>query len=156
MRSFLRSVSRMENTRQKFAERLQDALKQAGYADKPAVLEREFNLRYWGKPVTLHGVRRWLKGEALPTEDKLQVLAKWLRIDPRTLRFGEEVPSQIKRQQALYDAVPHQEREAIETFLELSPARRQLIRDVIMTFAQAEKAAQRQDSQSKREDETPP
>ena len=30
----------------------------AGYEAKPAVLEREFNMRHWGKPMTLHGVRR--------------------------------------------------------------------------------------------------
>lgn len=130
----------MENTRQKFAARLRSTLEQAGYEAKPAVLEREFNLRYWGKPVTLHGVRRWLKGEALPTEDKLLVLAQWLRVDPRTLRFGEEVPEQIRRQQQLYESVPHQEREAIEAFLTLSPARRRLIREVIMNFALAEQA----------------
>lgn len=130
----------MENTRQKFSARLRSTLEMAGYEAKPAVLERDFNLRYWGKPVTLHGVRRWLKGEALPTEDKLLVLAQWLRIDPRTLRFGEEVNEQIKRQRQLYESVPHQEREAIETFLELSPARRRLIREVIMNFAQAEQA----------------
>ena len=32
-------------------------------------LEREFNTRYWGKPMTLHGVRRWLRGETLPTHE---------------------------------------------------------------------------------------
>lgn len=128
----------MENTRQKFADRLHDALTRAGYEAKPAVLEREFNLRYWGRPVTLHGVRRWLKGETLPTEDKLQVLAKWLRIDPRTLRFGEEVLS--PEPSTPYPAAPHPEREAIEAFLELSPVRRRLVREMILSFAQAERA----------------
>jgi transcriptional regulator with XRE-family HTH domain len=131
----------MENTREKFAKRLRHALEQAGYEAKPAILEREFNLRYWGKPVTLHGVRRWLKGETLPTEDKLLVLAEWLRTDPRTLRFGEEVAQRVREKNALYDQpVPPQEREAINAFLELSLARRKLIREVIMTFVQAERA----------------
>ncbi|PRB79013.1 DNA-binding protein [Pseudomonas sp. MYb185] len=130
----------MENTRQQFAERLQQALKHAGYAPKPAVLEREFNLRYLGKPMTLHGVRRWLKGETLPSEDKLLVLARWLKVDVRELRFGEQVSHQVRERQLPYPEIPHREQEVIEMFLELSPSRRQVICDVIMTFALAEQA----------------
>ena len=130
----------MENTRHKFAERLQQAMQQAGYAAKPAILEREFNLRYLGKPMTLHGVRRWLKGETLPNEEKLRVLARWLKIDPRTLRFGEPVNHEVRKRQLPYPDISHREREVIEMFLELSPPRRQVISDVIMSFALAEQA----------------
>nr|WP_202922392.1 hypothetical protein [Sinimarinibacterium sp. NLF-5-8] len=31
---------------------------------------------------------RWLKGRSIPEQDKLQVLAQWLSVDPQTLRFG--------------------------------------------------------------------
>ncbi|SDH55737.1 hypothetical protein SAMN05216588_105225 [Pseudomonas flavescens] len=129
----------MEKTRQKFAARLRTALGNAGYAPKPAVLEREFNLRYWGRPVTLHGVRRWLKGETLPTEDKLLVLAEWLNIDPHTLRFGEEVSTRIDNQKQRHELLLNQEREIINAFLELSETRRKLIRDLITTCVQAER-----------------
>jgi len=37
----------METANQKFAKRLRAAMEKAGYEPKPAVLEREFNLRYW-------------------------------------------------------------------------------------------------------------
>ncbi|HLA31481.1 MAG TPA: transcriptional regulator [Pseudomonas sp.] len=130
----------MDNARQKFAKRLHAALEHAGYEAKPAVLEREFNLRYWGKAVTLHGVRRWLRGEALPKEDKLLVLAEWLQADPRTLRFGDEVSNRINERQALYESVPRQERETIQAFLGLSTSGRKLIHDMIMVCARAEQA----------------
>jgi len=52
----------MKNAKIEFATRLREAMEAAGFVAKPAVLEREFNLRYWGKPITLHGVRRWLRG----------------------------------------------------------------------------------------------
>lgn len=146
----------MENTRQKFAARLRSTLEQAGYEAKPAVLEREFNLRYWGKPVTLHGVRRWLKGETLPTEDKLLVLAQWLRVDPRTLRFGEEISHQITGQNDLYQSLPHQERETIDAFLQLSPSRRRLAREVIMAFAQAERGQDEDTGEQRPADEGSP
>ena len=129
----------MEDARKKFAERLKAALEQAGYAAKPAVLEREFNLRYWGKPVTLHGVRRWLRGESIPTEDKMLVLAQWLNQDPSALLFGTEVSRQITERNLLLDRVFIQERETIEAFLGLSAQRRKLLREVIQTFAQVEK-----------------
>ena len=52
----------MTNAKQQFAARLKKAMETAGYDAKPAVLEREFNQRYMGSPLTLHGVRRWLMG----------------------------------------------------------------------------------------------
>ena len=73
----------MQNAKELFANRLRDAMQAAGYEPKPAVLEREFNTRYWGKPMTLHGVRRWLRGETLPTHEKLLVLAEWLGVPPQ-------------------------------------------------------------------------
>ena len=57
----------MEKANAKFAKRLRAAMLAAGYEAKPAVLEREFNQHYMGSPITLHGVRRWLLGESLPT-----------------------------------------------------------------------------------------
>ena len=66
----------MENAKAQFAERLREAMEAAGYEAKPAVLEREFNTRYWGRAMTLHGVRRWLRGETLPSQEKPFVLAQ--------------------------------------------------------------------------------
>lgn len=127
----------MENAKTKFAERLRQAMQQAGYEPKPAVLEREFNLRNWGKPVTLHGVRRWLRGETWPTEDKLLILADWLKISPQELRFGDEVQSRIGEHHKLWDELNYQERETLEAFIQLPAAQRKIIREVILTFAKA-------------------
>ena len=59
-----------------FAERLREAMTRAGYELRPVVLEREFNMRYWGRSITLQAARRWLRGEAIPAQDKMQVLAE--------------------------------------------------------------------------------
>lgn len=71
-----------------FAQRLREALQSQGKRVSPTSLEREFNLRYLGKPVTSHAVRKWLLGQSLPTQDKLQVLARWLDVDEGWLRWG--------------------------------------------------------------------
>ncbi|MEQ9724719.1 transcriptional regulator [Pseudomonas sp. WHRI 8822A] len=127
-----------------FAQRLRDAMLAAGYPDRPAVLEREFNSRYWGRSVTFQAVSRWLRGEAIPSQDKLQVLADWLRVEPQALRFGERAAMAVREQRGRWeDPEFYPEREAIEAFLALPAGQRKVVRDVIMTFAQA---AQRSDT----------
>jgi len=128
----------MEKSSEKFAKRLRAAMQAAGYEPKPAVLEREFNQRYWGKPMTLHGVRRWLLGESLPRQDKVLVLAEWLRVPPQQLRYGVEVEKRIQQQRARWDeGLGYQERGMFEAFLTLPAPQRKIVREVIQTFAKA-------------------
>lgn len=128
----------MEKSSEKFANRLRAAMQAAGYEPKPAVLEREFNLRYMGKSMTLHGVRRWLLGESLPKQDKVLVLAEWLRIPPQQLRYGVEVENRIQQQRARWDeGIGYQEREVLEAYLSLPAPQRKIVREVIQTFAKA-------------------
>lgn len=128
----------MEKSSEKFANRLRAAMQAAGYEPKPAVLEREFNLRYMGKSMTLHGVRRWLLGESLPKQDKVLVLAEWLRIPPQQLRYGVEVENRIQQQRARWDeGIGYQEREIFEAFLALPAPQRKIVSEVIQTFAKA-------------------
>lgn len=75
----------------------------AGYPDRPAVLEREFNSRYWGRSVTFQAVPRWLRGEAIPSQDKLQVLAEWLRIEPQVLRFSAQAGAAVREQRGRWE-----------------------------------------------------
>lgn len=108
----------------------------AGYEPKPAVLEREFNTRYWGKPMTLHGVRRWLRGETLPTHEKLLVLAEWLGVPPQQLNFGDQIQRKVEQRRARWDSgIGYQDRDIFEAFLKLPVPQRKLIREVILTFA---------------------
>ena len=126
----------MENAKNMFANRLRDAMKAAGYEPKPAVLEREFNTRYWGKPMTLHGVRRWLRGETLPTHEKLLVLAEWLGVPPQQLNFGDEIQREVEQRRSRWDSgIGYQDRDIFEAFLKLPIPQRKLIREVILTFA---------------------
>ncbi len=110
----------MDTIAKDFSQRLISSMENAGYSAKAAVLEREFNLRYWGKSVTLQGVRRWLIGEAVPAQDKLQVLAEWLAVDPHWLRFGEKISGSVQEQRARWNAkTTPEEREIIELFIGL-------------------------------------
>jgi transcriptional regulator with XRE-family HTH domain len=75
--------------REEFSQRLQQALTNAAYSpDSPTQLAREFNVRFVGRPITVHAARKWLVGEAIPTQEKLRTLAQWLGVPAEWLRFG--------------------------------------------------------------------
>lgn len=112
-------------------------MENAGYPPKPAVLEREFNLRWFGKPMTLHGVRRWLLGETIPGQDKILALAEWLGISPQLLRYGAEVEQRIEDRNEKWDqAIRYQEREVITAYLNLPQIQRKAIREIIMALTE--------------------
>lgn len=75
--------------REGFSARLQQALRNGNYSpDSPTQLAREFNIRFEGRPITVHAARKWLVGEAIPTQEKLRTLAHWLGVPAEWLRFG--------------------------------------------------------------------
>lgn len=125
----------MDTAKAEFAERLRQAMVSRGYEPKPAVLEREFNQRYWGKAVTLHGVRRWLRGETFPSNEKLLVLAEWLQVLPHELRDGVDVANRVaERRKRWGDEIGYAEREVFEAYLKLTVPHRKIVREVILAF----------------------
>jgi len=124
------------NEAQMFSQRLQDSMLKAGYEIRPVVLEREFNQRYWGKSVTVQAVRRWLFGEAIPNQDRLQVLAEWLNVDPHWLRFGEKLSGSVQQQRKRWDAnMTPQERQVVETFMSLPAEKRKMVGEIVFALA---------------------
>lgn len=124
------------NNKLEFAQRLRDAMVAAGLEPRPGVLLNLFNANYWGRSVTFQAVSRWLRGEAIPEQDKLLALAGALKIEPQVLRFGDEVRSAIQQQKQRWDeGVGYLERETFDAFLKLPAPQRKLIREVILTFA---------------------
>ena len=121
-----------------FAQRLRDAMIAAGLEPRPSVLLNLFNARYWGRSVSFQGVARWLRGESIPEQDKLLVLAEILRVEPEALRFGQAVRQKVQEQRARWDeGLSYQEREVLDAFLNLPVAQRKIVREVILAFAQA-------------------
>lgn len=86
---------------ERFSDRLNQALAAANYRPAGAsLIAREFNLRFPDMAVTVHAVRKWIKGEAIPTQDKLVALAQWLGVKADWLRYdGEVSPSELSPQQ---------------------------------------------------------
>lgn len=82
-------MTKISNERESFSLRLQQALRNAHHSpESPTELARDFNVRFSGRPITVHAARKWLVGEALPTQDKMRTLAGWLGVPVEWLRFG--------------------------------------------------------------------
>lgn len=129
----------MKSAKSLFADRLRQGMEAAGYEAKASVLEKGFNTNYWGKPMTLHGVRRWLAGETVPPYDKVEALAKWLGVSVEQL-YGGGRP-EVRERRAHWDAgIGWQDRDIIQAFLKLPVPQRRLVREVILTFAKVHSA----------------
>lgn len=121
-----------------FSQRLRLAIESAGYPMRPVTVEREFNTRYYGRSVTVQAVRRWLRGEAIPSQEKLQVLADWLKVEPHVLRYGESAINAVRTKQKQWEsAISFEERETFEAYLNLPAPQRKIVREVILAFAKA-------------------
>lgn len=108
----------------------------AGLEPRPGVLLNQFNANYWGRSVSFQAVSRWLRGEAIPEQDKLLVLAGILKIEPEVLRFGEAVRQSVQQHRKRWEeGIGYLERETFDSFLKLPAPQRKLIREVILTFA---------------------
>jgi hypothetical protein len=124
----------MESTkeREKFSIRLKEALKEAGVAhESPAVLVRAFNRRYPGKAVSYYTARKWLLGEAIPSQDKLRTLTQWLRVTNNWLRFGDgekATTTPTQNESALIDY------ELMQTIIRLPEEQQMLIRNLVASL----------------------
>lgn len=116
----------------------------AGYEPRASVLEREFNTRHWGKPMTLHGVRRWLVGETIPDHKKLATLAEWLQVPVQELGWGVTASATVlqarERQAPWHVTLGYQDRELFDLYLRLPVPKRRLAREVILALAKAHAA----------------
>lgn len=131
------------NNKLEFAQRLRDAMVAAGLEARPGVLLNQFNANYWGRSVSFQAVSRWLRGEAIPEQDKLLVLAGILKIEPEVLRFGDAVRNSVQQHRQRWDeGIGYLERETFDAFLQLPAPQRKLIREVILTFAKVHSATE--------------
>lgn len=132
------------NNHQIFSKNLKQVMINKGYPPKASVLEKIFNLAYYGKPIGLHGVAKWLRGESIPPFDKLQVLAEILEISVQDL-LGEEIEKKItppteKRLSRSFDhhfwnsAASYHDQKLFQAFLDLPPQQKNVVREVILAL----------------------
>ena len=87
-----------------FSERLRTSLKANGLSERPSDFARAFNARADGSAVTVHAARKWLHAEAIPTHEKLVILAVWLGVNAAWLRFGDVDPDVAASEEVIPEA----------------------------------------------------
>ena len=121
------------NEKEAFSQRFKQKLAEHGWAiNSPTWLAREFNLRYSGQSVSVQTASNWLSGAAIPSQDKLQILAAWLDVSSQWLRFGES-------NNALTSPVEENSTQNIQLYLEdlpkkisqLNPKQKYLIYELV-------------------------
>ncbi|MEX8495633.1 transcriptional regulator [Sphaerotilus sp.] len=123
-----------------FSNRLRTAMEAAGYEPRASVIENEFNQRWWGRSISMQAAWSWLNGKAIPSQDKLQTLAEWLKVEPQILRFGEGVVKSVREYRQRWDEkLTYLERETVDAYLQLPAPQRKVVREVILTFAKVYK-----------------
>lgn len=120
-----------------FAQRLRETMIAAGLEARPSVLLNLFNTHYWGRSVSFQAVSRWLRGEAIPAQEKLVVLAEILKVEPEVLRFGQGARLRVEEGRKRWEeGVSYEEREMFDAFLRLPVPQRKVVREIILAFAQ--------------------
>lgn len=125
-----------------FAQRLRESLDRAGQApDSPTALARFFNARYEGPPITVHAARKWLVGEAIPTQEKLRVLANWLQVPLDWLRFGGDNTRPAEEPRGGYSELSHKDRAILDNIRRLDDTHQDIVLTLIQSLIRASKPA---------------
>ncbi len=123
-----------------FRDRLQSALRGAGVPVRASTVTHAFNLRADGATVTTHAVRKWLVGDAIPTHERLLILANWLGVHASWLLYGDAENSQFAMQ-ATNTPFETQELVLLRDYKRLSPAGQQVLRDILAALLETMSAS---------------
>jgi transcriptional regulator with XRE-family HTH domain len=121
--------------REEFSKRLRKALQGRGLGvDSPTRLAQTFNADYPDRRVTPQAVRKWLNGDAIPSDDKLRAVAEWLGVAPYSLRYGMAEGGQGAHQApAPYRVLADQE--LIRRYRKLNPRQQHAVAEIITALA---------------------
>lgn len=114
-----------------FAQRLRQAMRDAGLQDKPSALQAQFNAHADGQPISWQTARNWLQGGFLPQPAKLQTLASALKINPEYLLFDAPAGD---------EAVSVSDRSMWDSYLKIDPDLRPAIREMVEQMLMMQRA----------------
>ncbi|MGB7192466.1 MAG: transcriptional regulator [Collimonas pratensis] len=124
-----------------FTKRLEFALRRSPESVQGATeLALRFNLRHEGNAISPQTAHKWLTGRAIPTNDKLATIAKWLSVDQHWLHYG---PAPSKSTAEIRDAAAKGAKKVSPELInlavkiqELPPHRRYLVEELVEQLQQ--------------------
>jgi len=124
-----------------FTKRLEFALRRSPESVQGATeLALRFNLRHQGNAISPQTAHKWLTGRAIPTNDKLATIAKWLNVDQHWLHYG---PAPTKSTPDAKDVAAKNAKKLPQELInlaakiqELPPHRRYLVEELVEQLQQ--------------------
>src|SRR5690606_15573413 len=126
----------MKDEKAEFSARLRAALRDARIEASASVLEKRFNSRYSGAPVTAQAISGWLNGKAIPRQDKLRVLAALVGLDPHVLQYGGGGRARVSETKGTWEGLNSAERAMVDAYIALAPSQRKLVRELVAALAE--------------------
>ncbi|OOF49749.1 transcriptional regulator [Rodentibacter trehalosifermentans] len=112
------------NAKFEFSLRLKQSLEDAGFAGLSlSSIATKFNLRHPNKPITPQTVHNWLIGVSIPTDDKIDTLAKLLHTSPEWLRYGIIHFTE--------NTLSPEEQQVLTYFRKITPAKKQAVLGIL-------------------------
>lgn len=123
----------MDKEKAEFAQRLRAALADAGIEASASLLEKRFNSRYDGAPVSAQAISGSLSGRYMPKQDKVRVLAAIVGMDPHVLQYGGK--SRAAEPKRSWDSMSEADSTMFDAFLALPVSQRRLVRELVSALS---------------------
>lgn len=126
----------MKKEQAEFGARLREALRKAGLGEESKELADLVSER-GGDAVTPQAAHHWIRGKTIPRRRNLRALAEMLSVTPEWL-LGEDTGRTRSRiaEPARATTVGLRDQQAIDTYLALPAARRQLVRELLKALSE--------------------
>lgn len=121
-----------------FRDRLHRALRDENLSARPSAFARGFNLRAEGASVTPHAARKWLVGEAIPTQERMVILAKWLNVNAAWLRFGAADETELPDVRELAGSLTHDQTDLVRAVIALSKPSQAVVHELVQALRRLE------------------
>ena len=121
-----------------FRDRLHRALRAENLSARPSAFARGFNLRADGAAVTPHAARKWLVGEAIPTQERMVILANWLNVTAAWLRFGAADETEHHNARELADSLTQDETDLVRAVIALSKPSQAVVQELVQALRRLE------------------
>ena len=119
--------------REEFSKRLTQKLREHGLnAASPTEIAQRFNSHAPEQSVTAQAVRKWLNGEAIPSQPKVRAIAEWIGVSADWLRYGGSGASSPPARQTLAAYRPAlSDQELVRRYRRLSMEHQALLAEII-------------------------
>lgn len=127
----------MKSEQAEFGARLREALRKAGLGEESKELADLVSAK-GGDAVTPQAAHHWIRGKTVPRRRNLRALAVLLKVTPEWL-LGEDAGKTSNRvgEPRTRGLVGVHDQQAIDMYLSLPPARRELVRTLLRALAES-------------------